>query len=215
MNEKDELAFKCYNKIKEMYQSDYSEIWNLFYGIHISKLESTITNETLSLTPEPYFILNLPIPEDNKNPSLIDCFDLYVKGEIMDGENKIFNEKTGIKETCKKTIEFWSLPNILIIDIKRYNYQNKKNQILVNFPIENLNLSNYVVGYNSEKFIYDLYAVCNHSGGVLGGHYTSFIKTSNDKWYHFNDTSVSEIGVEQQIISPKAYCFFYRKKTIE
>ena len=27
---------------------------------------------------------------------------------------------------------------------------------------------------NSYK--YDLYGICNHSGGVAGGHYTSFVK---------------------------------------
>jgi ubiquitin C-terminal hydrolase len=61
--------------------------------------------------------------------------------------------------------------------------------------------------------VYDLYGICNHSGGVQGGHYTSFIKNANGKWYHFNDTNVTEIE-ENKLISPKAYCLFYRKKTV-
>ena len=85
---------------------------------------------------------------------------------------------------------------------------------MVDFPLENLNLSKYVIGYNQNSYVYDLYAVCNHSGSVQGGHYTSFVKNANGKWYHFNDTSVSEVGVPSQIISPKAYCFFYRKRPI-
>ena len=88
-----------------------------------------------------------------------------------------------------------------------------KNQILVNFPLNNLNLSKYVIGYDKENYVYDLYGVCNHSGSVLGGHYTAFVKNANNKWYHYNDTIVSEVSLETQIITPKAYCFFYRKRS--
>jgi len=214
VNEIDKIAVKCFETIKSMYSNDYSEIWNMFYGIHISQLKLLETNELVSIKPEPYFIINLPIPSNNKSPSLYDCFDLYVEGEVLDGDNKVFNEKTNTKEDMRKNISFWSFPTILVIDIKRFNYQNRKNQVLVTFPLENLNLSKYVSGYNKESFVYDLYGVCNHSGNVLGGHYTSFVKNANDKWYHFNDTSVAEVALENQIITPKAYCFFYRKKTI-
>jgi len=212
LNEKDKIAVMCFEKIKQMYSKDYSEIWNIFYGIHISKITSMSDNKTINMIPEPYFIINLPIPDNKKMPSLIDCFDLYVEGEILDGDNGFKNETTGEKEAIKKNIEFWSFPSILVLDIKRFNYKNQKNQILIDFPLENLNLSKYVIGYNKENYIYDLYAVCNHSGSVLGGHYTAFIKNANNKWYHFNDSIVSEIGMKEQIITPKAYCFFYRKR---
>jgi ubiquitin carboxyl-terminal hydrolase 8 len=215
LTEKDKIAIKCFETIKNMYANDYSEIWNLFYGIHISQISLLETNQVISIKPEPYFIISLPIPVNNKSPTLIDCFDLYVEGEILDGENKVFCETTNTKEDVKKNITFWSFPTILVIDIKRFNHQNRKNQILINFPLENLDLSKYVSGYNKNSFVYDLYGVCNHSGNVLGGHYTSFVKNANGKWYHFNDTSVSEVAMAQQIISPKAYCFFYRKKTIQ
>jgi ubiquitin C-terminal hydrolase len=215
INEKDRTAILCFERIKQMYSKDYSEIWNIFYGIHVSQIISNETNELISMTPEPYFIINLPIPNDNKSPSLIDCFDLYVKGEILDGDNSVLNEKTGNKESVTKNIAFWSFPNILVIDIKRFNSSNRKNQILVNFPIKDLDLSKYVIGYNKDSYVYDLYGVCNHSGSSLGGHYTAFVKNANDKWYHYNDTSVSEVSLEQQIITPKAYCFFYRKRAIK
>jgi len=211
-DEKDKIAVKCFERIKQMYEKDYSEIWSIFYGIQVSNLKRLDNDNLLSMVPEPYFIINLPIPLNNKSPSLIDCFDLYVEGEILEGENAVVDESCGVKVECKKNIMFWSFPNILVIDIKRFNSMNKKNQILVNFPLENLNLSKYVIGYNKDKYIYDLYAVCNHSGSVLGGHYTAFVKNANGKWYHYNDTSVAEVGMTQQIITPKAYCFFYRKR---
>ena len=72
VNETDKIAVKCFEKIKLMYSNDYSEIWNMFYGIHISQLKTITSNESVSMTPEPYFIINLPIPSNNKSPSLYD-----------------------------------------------------------------------------------------------------------------------------------------------
>jgi ubiquitin carboxyl-terminal hydrolase 2/21 len=211
-DDKDKIAVKCFEKIKQMYEKDYSEIWNIFYGTHISQLEHAITGEKLSMVPEPYFMINLPIPENNKSPTLIDCFELYTQYETLDGDNCITHEKTGEKVPIKKNIMFWSFPTILVIDIKRFNAMNRKNQIMVDFPLKKLDLSKYVIGYNKKSYIYDLYGVCNHSGSSLGGHYTSFVKNANGKWYHYNDTVVSEVSDENHIISPKAYCFFYRKR---
>ena len=205
----DELAEKCYNMMKSMYKTEYSEFLNMFYGISVSQIKSK-ESDYKNIIPEPFFNINVPISEKK---TLIDCFDLYTEGEILDGDNCVLNEKTGKKEAACKNLMFWSLPTILVIDIKRFNASNRKNQILIDFPLNNLDLSKYVIGYNKESYVYDLYGVCNHSGNVLGGHYTSYVKNANGKWFHFNDTSVSEVGVIESIISVKAYCLFYRKKS--
>ena len=213
-NEKDKIALKCFEMIKEFYSKEYSEIWNLFYAIHISEIKSSINDEIFSIKPEPYFIINLPIPAKITLPTLYDCFDLYTENELLDGDNKWYNEKTQEKESVYKKNYFWSFPNILIIDLKRFNSNNMKNQKLVLFDIYNLNLSKYSVGYNNNSYIYELYGICNHTGNVMNGHYTSYIKNSNGKWYHFNDDVISEMLNINAIITPNAYCFFYRKKQL-
>ena len=211
-NETDKIALQCFEMIKNMYSKEYSEIWNLFYAVHVSEITNLETGKQIKITPEPYFMLDLPIPSNNKSPTLIDCFECYVEGEILDGDNAWYNEETKQKINIRKKILFWSLPNILVIDFKRFNARNQKNQILVTFPLDDLDLTKYVIGYKKESYHYDLYGVCNHSGGVLGGHYTAYVKNANGKWYHFNDTSVTEVGLQESIVSPKAYCLFYRKK---
>ena len=212
VNETDKIAVQCFEMIKNMYSKEYSEIWNLFYGVHVSEITDLETGKPVKITPEPYFIIDLPIPFKNKSPTLIDCFEKYVEGEILDGDNAWYNEETKQKINIKKKILFWSLPNILVIDLKRFNERNQKSQILVTFPLDNLDLTKYVIGYKKESYHYDLYGVCNHSGGVLGGHYTAYIKNANGKWYHFNDTSVTEVESPDSVVSTKAYCLFYRKK---
>jgi len=185
---------------------------NLFYGIMVSELISIETKEVLNIIPEPFFMIDLPIPIHNKNPTLIDCFNLFVEGEILKDENAWFNEKTNEKQNIQKKISFWNLPNVLVLDFKRFNSKRMKLQNLISFPMDNLDLSKYVIGYKKKSFIYELYGVCNHSGNVLGGHYSAYIKNANNKWYHYNDTSVIEISLIDSIISSKAYVLFYRKK---
>jgi ubiquitin C-terminal hydrolase len=211
-NNKDKLASECFEMIRKMYNKDYSEIWNMFYGIHVSQIKSFESDNILSRRPEPFFMVDLSIPQNNKEPSLLDCMDLYVEGESMIGDNAWFNETTKQKEDVKKGIIFWSFPNILVIDFKRFNARGIKNQILITFPLEELNLSKYVIGYKPSSYVYDLYAVANHTGSTLGGHYYAMVKNANGKWYMFNDTEVSEITDLTKIVSPKAYCLFYRKR---
>ena len=208
-NDTDKLAKECYSMIKTMYQKEYSEMLGIFYGIHVSIITSKDGDEQLSIKPEPFSIISLPIPSASAN--LYDCFNEYCKKEELSNENAWFNDKTNEKEDAQRGITFWSLPNILIIDLKRWNDNGNKNQSLVDIPLNDLDLSPYVNGYNKDSYIYDLYGICNHSGNVLGGHYTSHVKNANDKWYLFNDTQVSEIPADN-VVSPQSYCLFYRKK---
>ena len=79
-NETDKIAIQCFETIKTMYSKEYSEIWNLFYAIHVSEIVSLETGEQFSIKPEPYFMIDLPIPPDNKSPTLINCLNHYVEG---------------------------------------------------------------------------------------------------------------------------------------
>lgn len=210
INEVDKLATTCYNMMKNMYKKDYSEILKFFYGIQVSEINSIDETKLLSCRPEPFSVLSLPIPS-NKNLTLIDCLREYCKKETLDGDNAWFNNDTNEKQDVTRGFIFWSLPEILIIDVKRWNYQGRKIQKLISTKLENIDLSSFVKGYNSKSYIYDIYGICNHSGSADGGHYTAHIKTADNKWYEFNDTNIREIK-NNNIISSKSYCFFLRKK---
>lgn len=207
LTDKDKVAKKCFDMMKNMYKKEYSEILDIFYGIHVSCVKGEDDN-TLSCNPEPFLMLDLPVP-DKRNVSLINCFDEYTKKEILDDDNQYVNDE-GIKVVAKQ-IEFWKFPDVLIVTLKRFTNSVQKNQCLVDFPLDNLDLSKYVVGYDPHSFKYELYGICNHSGGVMGGHYYAYVKNANNKWYDFNDARVQEIK-EADLKTPYAYCFFYRKK---
>lgn len=48
------------------------------------------------------------------------------------------------------------------------------------------------------EWVYELYAVLNHSGAISGGHYYAYIKNlETKKWYNFNDDNVTEMDEEK------------------
>ena len=209
-NNTDRLATACYKMLKHTYSKEYSEIMDMFYGIYVSELSAIDKDTVYSHRPESFFILDLEIP--SHNCSLHDCFSSFTQYETLDGENSWYNEEMDEKIAVKKRITFWSLPKILIITFKRFSFDGKKKrQDLVDVPLNGLSLSRFVSGYNAKQYVYDLYGVCNHSGNTQGGHYTAFVKT-NKTWTHFNDSQVQRNIPENKIITPKAYCLFYRKR---
>jgi ubiquitin carboxyl-terminal hydrolase 8 len=222
-NNNDLLAIKCYNKIKELYEKEYSELINIFYGIEITRIKSLKNEEIIYIEkPEQFFILNLSIP--NKSFTISDCFKLSIQKEILKDENAWFNDKTNEKEDVIIENSYWNLPNILIICLKRFNNYGKKinNELIIdNYKLNEdnnysiiINLNKYVECNVDNKYIYEVYGFCIHTGGTLGGHYYSVIKTANNKWYIFNDRNVINIdNPVSQIpkLYSKSYCLFTKK----
>ncbi len=213
-NSTDKVAIKCYEMIKQIYKNDYSEIYELFYGINYSQLISLENDKCLSVVPESYFTIDLPITDQSKvATTLYECFDLFTAPEYLEGDNAWFNENTNKKENVKKQYSFWNFPKVVVIILKRFSMDGSdKITDQIDFPLENLDLSNYVKGYNANSYKYDLFGVCNHVGNVSGGHYTAFVKNADNNWNHFNDNKVEKLENPDLIVSPSAYCLFYRKK---
>ncbi len=224
-NDKDIVGKKCYEMMKQMYSKNYSEMLNIFYGIQMSVItELNDTSKILSISPEPFSIISLSIPlvenpqtGKTRIPTLMDCFTHYCTSEVMEGDNAWFNETTGKYQDVQRGMMYWSLPNIMIIDLKRVQYTERgpvKINIPVEIPLRDLDLTSFVGGYKRESYIYELYAVCNHHGNFSkSGHYTATICAANNIWYMFNDENVKQVEMKgDAITSNLPYCLFYRKQ---
>ena len=223
-NDKDIIGRKCYEMMRQMYTKNYSEMLNLFYGIQMSVITEIDTGAVLSISPEPFSMISLSIPiveipgtGKTRIPTLLDCFSHYCTGEVMEGENAWFNDTTKKYQNVKRGMMYWSLPNIMIIDLKRVQYTARgptKITIPVEIPLRGLNMTSFVNGYKRDSYIYDLYAVCNHHGSFSGsGHYTATICTASNQWYTFNDENVKQTEMKgDSITSNVTYCLFYRKR---
>jgi ubiquitin C-terminal hydrolase len=223
-NATDRAAKECYEMMADMYKKQYSEVLTVFYGVQVSVIETLNSPaEVLSTKPEPFCILNLSFPHksDGMNAfravSLFDCLDHHCAPEVLSGDNAWFNAAAGKKQDVTKRLSFWSLPNVLIVVLKRFEMSarghTRKIQVPIEAPCDRADFSKYVHGYNRESYVYELFGVCNHHGGsAMGGHYTATIRNANGKWYGCNDTIVREVPLASaSIVSNLSYCLFYRK----
>lgn len=208
-NETDNFAIEAFKTVKQSMEKQYSEIMDLFYGISISSIRNA-EGETHSRQFETYMLLDLPLPSSNQPTTLYDCMQNYIRPEILEGENKWYNEKTKNYEVVEKTLSFWSFPKILIVCLKRNSNDGNKNSNFIDYPLE-LDLRSFVVGYNPSDYLYDLVGICAHSGNVNNGHYTAFVK-KNTQWFFCNDELIQLVENEKYLKMKEAYCLFYVKK---
>lgn len=123
--------------------------------------------------------------------SLDDCLDEFGRPEILSENDAWYCPRCKEHRRASKTFELWKSPDIMVIHLKRFSAQGRlrdKLDVLVDFPVEGLDLSSRVAMQEDGKSpIYDLFAVDNHYGGLGGGHYTAFAKNFYDNsWYEYN-----------------------------
>ncbi|XP_062374038.1 ubiquitin carboxyl-terminal hydrolase 15-like isoform X4 [Sardina pilchardus] len=146
---------------------------------------------------------------------LNDCIELFTTKEKLGAEDPWYCPNCKQHQQATKKLDLWSLPPVLVVHLKRFSYSRymrDKLDSLVDFPIRDLDMSEFLINPNAGPCRYDLIAVSNHYGGMGGGHYTAYAKNKDDdKWYYFDDSSVSPAG-EDQIVSKAAYVLFYQRQ---
>nr|XP_056709845.1 ubiquitin carboxyl-terminal hydrolase 21 [Euleptes europaea]XP_056709846.1 ubiquitin carboxyl-terminal hydrolase 21 [Euleptes europaea] len=196
---------------KRYLEKEDSKIVDLFVG----QLKSCLKCQACgyrSTTFEVFCDLSLPIPKKGftgGKVSLLDCFSLFTKEEELDSENAPVCDKCRQRTRSTKKLTIQRFPRILVLHLNRFSttrYSIKKCSVYVDFPLQQLNLKEFA----SEKAgtpVYNLYALCNHSGSVHYGHYTAFCKDQSG-WRVYNDSRVSTIS-ENQVPSSEGYVLFY------
>ncbi|XP_061495842.1 ubiquitin carboxyl-terminal hydrolase 15 isoform X2 [Rhineura floridana] len=146
---------------------------------------------------------------------LKDCIELFTTKEKLGAEDPWYCPNCKEHQQATKKLDLWSLPPVLVVHLKRFSYSRymrDKLDTLVDFPINDLDMSEFLINPNAGPCCYNLIAVSNHYGGMGGGHYTAFAKNKDDgKWYYFDDSSVSTAS-EAQIVSKAAYVLFYQRQ---
>ena len=169
-----------------------------------TEIRSLETNSQ-TLIKEPDRIVTLPIPDEINSPTLDDCFKKYCEIEILDNENKWYDEDNNKKVRAEKQMKICNCPKYFIIALKRYNL---KGNMLYKI---NKNVLCPLI-WNYEKYNYICRGFVVQSGGLSGGHYIAFIK-QEDKWYCCNDSNISEVSVDRiEKIIGSSYILLYVKQ---
>uniref|UniRef100_A0A8C2MWQ7 ubiquitinyl hydrolase 1 n=1 Tax=Cricetulus griseus TaxID=10029 RepID=A0A8C2MWQ7_CRIGR len=170
--------------------------------------------------------------------TLDECFQSYTKEEQLAQDDAWKCPHCQVLQQGVVKLSLWTLPDILIIHLKRFcQVGEKRNKLstLVKFPLSGLNMAPHVARRSTNSkagpgpwsswkqpiclpttypmdFLYDLYAVCNHHGSLQGGHYTAYCRNSLDgQWYSYDDSTVEPLR-EDEVNTRGAYILFYQKR---
>lgn len=203
--ETDKLTELSLNTWKQFYKTEYSYINKIFHGMTVSNIDCKNCN-IQDIIFEPYNTLSI----DVNSTSLINCMKTFFQRDESIPSWKC--EKCN-HQGCSKTCNSWTFPNYLIIHLKRFTSNGQKIDTHVNYPIENLNLTQFIDSRKGDpnNYIYSLYAVNYHSGDLNSGHYWSSCKNLDNSWYLFNDGDTSLCN---NICTKDAYILFYYRKYI-
>uniref|UniRef100_A0A8C4IKL5 Ubiquitin carboxyl-terminal hydrolase n=1 Tax=Dicentrarchus labrax TaxID=13489 RepID=A0A8C4IKL5_DICLA len=142
---------------------------------------------------------SMEVPQQQTTVQLQECIELFTTVETLEEENPWYCPVCKKHQLATKKLDLWSLPEVLIIHLKRFSYTKftrEKLDSIVDFPLS----------------CYDLIAVSNHYGGLRDGHYTSYAcNKDNGQWYYFDDSKVT-YAREDQIVTNAAYVLFYHRQ---
>lgn len=176
------------------------------------EIKDTVANKTLKNLSSSLNLTKNHIIDESDDISIYDCLANFKKTEKLEEDNTWYCNVCKDHKEAFKTLSIYKPPLYLIIQLKRFKVRtsnvmfssimNQKNDALVDFPLKNLILDEYVdnsedndniIKSNSSdisnndinknknaEFKYDLFAVSQHYGSMGGGHYTAVARNNGD-----------------------------------
>ncbi|KAM9515546.1 ubiquitin carboxyl-terminal hydrolase 43 isoform 2-T2 [Guaruba guarouba] len=164
--------------------------------------------------------------------TLDECFQLYTKEEQLAPDDAWRCPHCKVPQQGTVKLSLWTLPDILIIHLKRFHQvaeRRHKLTTLVRFPLRGLDMAPHVAQRGQaggqllgrwawqgpprlppgcpRDSLYDLYAVCNHHGSLQGGHYTAYCCNALDgQWYSYDDSRVEGVPEAEVASRPGPLC---------
>ncbi|CAA2962967.1 ubiquitin carboxyl-terminal hydrolase 17-like [Olea europaea subsp. europaea] len=145
--------------------------------------------------------------------TLEEAIEQFTHTETLDGENKYNCSRCRSYEKAKKKLRVLEAPNVLTVALKRFqaNKFGKLNK-RINFP-EILNMAPYMSGTSDKSPIYQLYGVVVHldvMNATFTGHYVSYIKNNQGRWFKADDSTVQVVELET-VLTEDAYMLLYAR----
>ncbi|XP_004294078.1 PREDICTED: ubiquitin carboxyl-terminal hydrolase 25-like [Fragaria vesca subsp. vesca] len=144
--------------------------------------------------------------------SLKDALQKFFQSELLDGQNKYKCERCNKLVAAKKQMSILQAPNVLVIQLKRFEgLLGGKIDKSISFE-EFLVLSSFMCKKSQDpRPEYKLCGTIVHSGfSPESGHYYAYIKDAMGRWYCCNDQFVS-LSTLQEVLSEKVYILFFSR----
>ncbi|CAA2988464.1 U4 tri-snRNP-associated 2-like [Olea europaea subsp. europaea] len=178
-------------------------------------------NVVMETSRMPFLMLGLDLPppplfKDIMEKNIIPQVPLFNILKKFDGESVTEVVRPRL---ARMRYRVTKLPQYLILHMRRFTKNNffvEKNPTLVNFPVKNLELKDYIPlpapGENKKlRSKYDLIANIVHDGKPGEGSYRAFVqRKSEELWYEMQDLHVSET-LPQMVALSETYMQIYEQ----
>ncbi|CAD7930133.1 unnamed protein product [Amoebophrya sp. A25] len=215
------------------------------------QLRSTVTCsrcKTFSRSYEPFLTTSLPINGGNRKSGLnimqgssssskrdkeemllMDALRAFSVEESLDTHWYCPNCRQ--KVPARKKIEFWKLPFVFVLHLKRFEYDQAKRKWNKNCvklksqtPIDLAEIEtsanpNYLsvddeTGNSGDRCVYDIVCSANHVGNdIETGHYTATCRHPINKTYYYFDDDETQKDREDRVVSQNSYVLFLVRRT--
>lgn len=203
---------EAFQSWKNYFENSYSIPVKLFYG-QFWERRKCISCGIIKSTFSPFGgMIYLPVKKNTN--TLSDCIKEYTTSEDRIGDNQIYCEKCKKNTDAKSKISVWRLPSVLTLAFQRFDNHRKLTNY-INFSVNKVNFFELTEREKHKNVFYDLVAIANHRGSIIGGHYWAFCRGTNGKWYEYNDDSVTEIPDTSSLVTNKAYYLVYVRRDIK
>ena len=144
----------------------------------------------------------------NLTIKLMDCFEYNRNKEVT--INEITCQSCKMPVSVSSKTNYYTLPDVLIINLSRD--KDNLDDVPISFD-ETIDLTKEAES-KIDRNIYDLICIVTHFGkSGTEGHYMAYCKKQdNNKWYQFNDSTVTESNFQEASTSGRAYILFYQRK---
>lgn len=171
---------------------------DIFQG-EITNETKCLCCETVTLRHEQFIDLLVDIPPlDHRQCHLLSfILNNFSKLEVLTNQNKFYCNRCALLQEAVKTIKIAKLPKVLVINLKRFKYDELVDKMvklfdLISYPL-NMRLLNTTDDKNKAQ-MYELYALVVHiGGGPTHGHYISICKYRDGLWLLFDDETVEVV----------------------
>lgn len=194
---------------------------NIFQGL-ITNETKCLSCEAVTSKHETFLDLSVDIPPGEGAYSLNHSLNNFSKQETLTNQNKFYCNTCSSLQEAVKTIKLKKLPEVLVINLKRFKYDESVDKMVklfdsISYPF-GLRLFNTTDDEQSLD-LYELYALVIHiGGGPMHGHYVAICKIKAGLWLLFDDETV-ELVEDSYVMRffgngpglASAYILFYSK----
>ncbi|KAI7735744.1 hypothetical protein M8C21_015401 [Ambrosia artemisiifolia] len=173
--------------------------------------------------------------------TLLGCLDRFTRPERLGSDQKFFCQQCQVRQESLKQMSIRKLPLVSCFHIKRFEHSpirkmSRKIDRYMQFPFS-LDMSPYlsssilrsrfgnrIFGFdgdgngndpdcsNESTSEFELFAVVTHSGKLDAGHYSTYLRLSN-QWYKCDDAWVTKVS-ENIVRAAQGYMMFYVQKML-